>query len=135
MGYHYCDFIEINECKEKWNIVEWFIVLFSIVLFCSVGNDCIKMLIRYVSIIPIILLFRKQRIHEPSPVIKIGMFLYCSHELVFRMCRNVITTMHLSMLFSWACLIVMSASMILIMWNIMKHFSPQTLNILTGNRC
>ena len=135
MGYHYSDFIENNDCERKWNAVKWLVILISIVLLCFVGNDRIKMLVRYLCIIPIVFLFRKQRIHKSSPIIKMGMFLYCSHELVFRVCRNVITVMHLNMFSNWICLIIMSASVILIIWNIMRHCAPKILNILTGNRC
>ena len=136
IGYHFHSYIEYEKNENKsFNVLEWIIILSFIVLFCTVGNDTVKMLIRYTCLIPVIYLFRKQKIVTPKSIMRIGMYLYCSHDLVFRVLRNIISIMNFNMIMSWGLLILLSAAVIWLSWRILQKYMPLTLRILTGNRC
>lgn len=64
-----------------------------------------------------------------------GMYLYCAHDLVYRIIRNlVIFKIGSSMFVSWLILIIASAVIMFGSWIFLYHMAPKLLSVLSGGR-
>lgn len=64
-----------------------------------------------------------------------GMYLYCAHDLIYRIIRNlVIFKIGSSMYASWLILIVVSSVMMIGSWFFLYRMAPKFLSVLSGGR-
>ena len=90
--------------------------------------------VRIVCLIPLLYIIRRHLFGPPKAYTKIGMFLYCVHDIIFRIVRNIITLFDMNMVLSWLVLIASSTVVIVVAWIILRRYMPRTLNLLTGGR-
>ena len=90
--------------------------------------------VRIVCLIPLLYIIRRHSFGPPKAYTKIGMFLYCVHDIIFRIVRNIITLFDMNMVLSWLVLIASSTVVIVVAWIILRRYMPRTLNLLTGGR-
>lgn len=120
---------------NKSRIIAAFVLMIVIAVFLmSLEIDSVSYLVRILCLIPLFYVVRNQSFPSPKEYTKMGMFIYCLHDIVFRILRNVITLCDLNMILSWCLLIVLSMGAIIVVWMILKRFMPKTLNVLTGGR-
>lgn len=110
------------------------LLIATVELLISLEIGCISYLVRVVCLIPLLYIIRRQSFEHPKVYTKIGMFLYCVHDIVFRIIRNIITLCDMNMIFSWLMLIVTSTVVIVVAWIVLRRYMPRTLNLLTGGR-
>lgn len=62
------------------------------------------------------------------------MFLYCSHDIVHRLVRNLISYFHANMMISWLLLLIISDMIMVAAYCFLDKYMYRFLNLLTGGR-
>lgn len=94
-----------------------------------------KSIVRYCSVVGVLLLVRSIRcIKPPHIVIGGGMWLYCTHDIVYRVIRTILNKFDFNMLVSWSLLIVASFALIILSYIFMNRYCKKGLMVLTGGR-
>ncbi len=98
------------------------------------GSD---MLFRIVFLIVILFILHYVECRKkPSVLVAVSaMYLYCAHDLVYRIIRNlVIFKVGSSMFVSWLILIIASLAIMFGSWFFLYHMAPKLLSVLSGGR-
>lgn len=150
LAHYYSNYIESRlaggwkTCKyQKVKIV--LIILTAVIISIAtkaLGDfDLVKMAVpilflRYIVLLPILFaLFHLTDLKTPSEFVKSGgMLLYCSHDILYRIGRNLLKLFDLEMIVSWALLIVFTFIVCYCVWLIMRKYMPTILNLLVGGR-
>ncbi len=120
---------------EKYKII-LVVILMIVTAEClmSLEVNGVCYLVRVLCLVPLFYVIRRQAFCVPKTYTKIGMFLYCVHDIFFRIFRNLITKCNMNMILSWITLVVLSTLVITGTWKVLKRYMPKTLNVLTGGR-
>lgn len=142
-------YIKTNEEQKNRNMVQgiWLLILFVMFLYSKdqiirhlnslISQNSCDMLLRYMSLwILIELLKRVFFIKQPTQFVRsAGMYIYCSHDIIFRAMRFIlIEHMNLDFVVTWVLLVTTSLTICVGSWLVMKAHTPRLLNILSGGR-
>lgn len=110
-----------------------------IILACAIrpcsSLPILQCLLRFIILIPFICFMRNSKAFNFPPQLRgLGMFLYCSHDIFYRIIRNVLKNFNCDVLVLFVILFVSTMLMTTLIYLLMSKFSKKTLSILTGGR-
>lgn len=132
------NWINTNSNKIDWlKLIFCFgvIVLFGYTVVFS-ESVLLRITLRYISICPILYAMHLSADREPCAFITNGggMYLYCFHDIVYRIVRNIISNLSGNMFEHWVALVLLSGAIMIAIYCILYKFMRGFLAILTGGR-
>lgn len=147
LAHFHSDFFESKLAQENSKYKNRVVPIILIAVIISVltkalgDYDLEKMAVlilslRYIVLLPILFsLFYLTDIKAPSKFIKSGgMLLYCAHDILYRIGRNILKLFDLGMIASWSLLIIFAFIVCYFAWYIMRNYMPNMLKLLVGGR-
>lgn len=111
------------------------VIVLGYITSCFADIDVLQFVFRYIAMVPFLM-----AVHYGTDLIPVkfisggGMFLYCSHDIVYRLVRNLISYFHANMMISWLLLLIISGMIMVAAYCFLDKYMHRFLNLLTGGR-
>lgn len=124
---------EFQICKMVISLLSLILIGYLTIMWAAIAP--VQMLLRYLSILPFVMLLSQiPAIDVKKTVSGYGMFIYCSHDIVFRLTWSVLKKFSFSMIANWALLVLIAEILITGSYLMMKKYYPRILGTFIGGR-
>lgn len=110
------------------------VVFFSLITAKAVGLFSIHIFLRSLAAAPLILAMRYLPDIKPNKIAHSGMFLYCGHNIAYKIIKFNLADMPLNVMMSWLYMVTVTLAALIILYLLMDKYCRRFLNVLTGGR-